>query len=87
MQKIEQILKRTENRKDFYVRLIKFVAVCLAKKKNNKKQKTILTSKGSGQAGLCSEERSLIAPDYARNWICDFILGRVQNIGQLSFNF
>ena len=31
--------------------------------------------KGSKQAGLCSEERSMISPDYARNFICDFILG------------
>ena len=27
------------------------------------------------KAGLCSEERSMISPDYARNFICDFILG------------
>lgn len=24
------------------------------------------------------EERSMISPDYARNWICDFILGKYQ---------
>lgn len=35
-------------------------------------------AKGSGKAGLCSEERSMISPDYARNFICDFILGREQ---------
>lgn len=29
-------------------------------------------------AGLCSEERSKISCDYARNFICDFILGRKQ---------
>lgn len=34
--------------------------------------------KGSKQAGLCSEERSMISPDYARNFICDFILGMEQ---------
>lgn len=34
--------------------------------------------------GICSEERSMISPDYARNFICDFILGKKQNIGQLS---
>lgn len=49
--------------------------------------KKIMTMKGSGQAGLCSEERSMISPDYARNWICDFVIGKVQNIGQLSFDF
>jgi hypothetical protein len=36
------------------------------------------TTKGSKQAGLCSEERSMISPDYARNFICDFIIGREQ---------
>lgn len=44
----------------------------------DKETKTIITSRGSGQAGLCSEERSMISPDYARNFICDFILGREQ---------
>lgn len=31
-----------------------------------------------GKGGLCNEERSLISPDYARNFICDFILGKQQ---------
>lgn len=48
----------------------------------DKEQKTILESKGSGKGGLCSEERSLISPDYARNFICDFILGKVQTFTQ-----
>lgn len=30
------------------------------------------------KADICSEERSLISSDYARNWICDFILGKYQ---------
>lgn len=34
-------------------------------------------------AGLCSEERSMISPDYARNFICDFILGKPQSNSQL----
>lgn len=34
--------------------------------------------RGSKQAGLCGEERSMISPDYARNFICDFILGLEQ---------
>ena len=33
---------------------------------------------GRGDAGTCSKERSLISPDYARNFICDFILGKPQ---------
>lgn len=28
--------------------------------------------------GICSEERSMISPDYARNFICDFIIGKEQ---------
>ena len=28
--------------------------------------------------GLCSEVRSTISPDYARNFICDFIIGKEQ---------
>lgn len=39
---------------------------------------------GSKKSGICSEERSMITPDYARNFICDFILGKVQVGTQLS---
>ena len=35
-------------------------------------------AKNGDKAGICSEERSIIHPDYARNFICDFILGKVQ---------
>ena len=37
-----------------------------------------------GKGGLCNEERSLISPDYARNFICDFILGKEQQNSQLT---
>ena len=40
--------------------------------------------KKSYSKGLCSEERSMISPDYARNFICDFILGKKQDISQLT---
>lgn len=43
--------------------------------------------KGKAHAGICSEERSMIHPDYARNFICDFILGREQKHTQLAFEF
>ena len=43
-----------------------------------KETKTVFTAKGAAHAGLCSEERSLISPDYARNFICDFIIGKAQ---------
>lgn len=45
---------------------------------NDKEKKTIMKSKGASKAGLCSEERSLISSDYARNFICDFIIGKEQ---------
>lgn len=33
----------------------------------------------SGHSGsFCDEDRSLISPDYARNFICDFIIGKEQ---------
>ncbi len=38
-------------------------------------------------AGMCSEERSAISPDYARNFICDFILGKPQANSQLTLDF
>lgn len=51
---------------------------------NDKKQKLINKCKQGIKAGICSEERSMISPDYARNFICDFILGKKQDIGQLQ---
>ena len=50
----------------------------------DKKKKTIISSSGSRKAGLCSEERSMISPDYARNFICDFVIGKEQKINQLN---
>lgn len=49
-----------------------------------KEKKTHQSSRGSKVAGVCSEERSMISPDYARNFICDFILGKEQIGTQLS---
>lgn len=51
---------------------------------NDKKQKIINKCSGGVKAGICSEERSMISPDYARNFICDFILGKKQEFCQLS---
>lgn len=53
------------------------------------KPKSIMNCKPSKQSGLCSEERSMISPDYARNFICDFILGKEQPeiTKQMSLNF
>ena len=51
---------------------------------NNKKQKVIMKCRNAPQKGLCPEERSMISPDYARNFICDFILGKPNVNSQLS---
>ena len=45
---------------------------------NDKFRLEPMKMKKGKKAGICSEERSLISPDYARNFICDFILGRPQ---------
>lgn len=50
----------------------------------DKKQKSIAKCARSKGDGLCSEERSMISTDYARNFICDFILGKVQKGTQLD---
>lgn len=50
----------------------------------DKTPKTVNGAKSSPKAGLCSEERSMISPDYARNFICDFILGKEQKNTQLT---
>ena len=41
-----------------------------------------LMAKPSKKSGLCSEERSMISPDYARNFICDFIIGKDQEMSK-----
>lgn len=44
----------------------------------DKEKRLIMNGKKGKKAGLCSEERSLISPDYARNFICDFVIGKEQ---------
>lgn len=53
---------------------------------NDKKQKkhNLAKTRNKSTNGICNKERSMISPDYARNFICDFILGRTQNNSQLS---
>lgn len=50
----------------------------------DKKSIRILDCAAGKEAGVCSEERSMISPDYARNFICDFILGKEQIGTQMS---
>lgn len=47
------------------------------------KKLRVWDSKSADHEGLCSEERSMISPDYARNFICDFIIGKPQRNTQL----
>lgn len=49
-----------------------------------KKLKTVCGIQGSKTSGICGEERSMISPDYARNFIHDFILGKEQKNTQLK---
>lgn len=49
-----------------------------------KEKKVKDDARQSPVTGMCSVERSMISPDYARNFICDFIIGKKQDIGQLS---
>lgn len=45
--------------------------------KVNKSSNTIVKTKGSKiGGGCCSEDRSLISPLYAYNFLCDFVLGK-----------
>lgn len=50
----------------------------------NKNIKTIKKTKSNSKRGVCSTERSMINPKYARNFICDFILGKQQKHSLLN---
>lgn len=49
---------------------------------NDKKVRNVHKAKKGEKAGICSIERSMISPDYARNFICDFVIGKKQETGQ-----
>lgn len=53
----------------------------------DKEVRNVWDTKGSDTAGIYGKERSLMSTDYARNWICDFILGKNQPMMQQSFDF
>lgn len=50
----------------------------------DKKQKSVMGIKVRAEAGICNTERSMISPDYARNFICDFVIGKAQVNTQLN---
>lgn len=71
-------------RGDYYVKPTAYWYVeCMPTKgftpQHDKEKKLMMKSRPSQKAGICSEERSMISPDYARNFICDFILGKEQS--------
>lgn len=49
-----------------------------------KRGKAICEIPNDHNPGICNTERSLISSDYARNFICDFILGKRQKNSELS---
>lgn len=49
-----------------------------------KKGKNICQIEPNGMPGICNEERSMISPDYACNFIHDFILGKPKKHSQLQ---
>lgn len=54
---------------------------------SQKQKKTVVSSRRSKSAGICSSERSMISRDYARNFICDHVIGVVQRFSMnLLFN-
>ena len=50
----------------------------------NKKHKKVFNTKHPLGGGICSTERSMINPKYARNFICDFIFGKQQKHSLLN---
>lgn len=44
--------------------------------------KNVLKCKPKKGGGICNEERSMISPVYAKNFICDFILGKENEFTQ-----
>ena len=51
-------------------------------KKSNRSPVDIAHLSPGREAGICGEERSMMHPDYARNFICDFIIGKEQKYTQ-----
>lgn len=56
----------------------------LLTEQQDKKQRTVMKCKGADKSGVCSPERSQMHPDYARNFIGDFILGTPRENTQLT---
>lgn len=49
---------------------------------NDKEKRRIIGEKPLKGGGICNTDRSMISPDYARNFICDFIIGKEQEFSE-----
>ena len=78
--------KNRQRRGDYFVKptqywFINSAPTCGYSYQKPKKTKTV--NGLTGHVGhLCDEDRSLISSDYARNFICDFILGKEQRYSE-----
>ena len=77
-----------QTRGDFFKKPTQYWFINCEHTNGHSYQKPIITkqvNKLSGHTGsLCDEERSMISPDYARNFICDLIIGKEQKGTQLD---
>ena len=80
--------RNRQKRGDYFVKPTQYWFVNCTPTLGYSYQKPMKTKTVHGLSGhkgnLCDEERSMISPDYARNFIHDFILGKKQNNTQLS---
>lgn len=75
--------KNRSARGDFFVKPTQFFFINCDPTRRYTEQKdkevqVVWKAKGAPHSGLCSEDRSMISKDYARNFICDNILGKPQ---------
>ena len=77
-----------QTRGDFFKKPTQYWFINCEHTNGHSYQKPIITkqvNKLSGHTGsLCDEERSMISPDYARNFICDLIIGKEQINSELD---
>ena len=75
--------KNGQLRGDYFVKPTQYIFInckpTFGKSYSIPKEKKRVNLCGGHNGSLCDEERSMISPDYARNFICDFILGKTQN--------
>lgn len=81
-ERYDNIIERAENRKEFYILLYKLVAICdmrnirLIIENPAVQPHYLLFAMNFIPPTFIDKDRSMISPEYARNFICDFILGK-----------